>query len=458
MISREDTVKEAAQVEGFMPENQLRQIYDFTEQYLTPGGTVCEIGTWKGRSTYVMAAVAREKGARVIAIDTFAGATHKDYDTYREALLDPKAFFDSYAGKALADFDNITFLKESSETAFKKIPDGSLDICFIDGDHDDPTVTSDIHYYYSKVRPKGLLYGHDFYKDNRNGVQKACNTILGGGNYKLKEDSLEDGTIWYYEKPPTPRLNITTRKYRYLNPGNYLRLAFEREPIELKRDVELATSPGEFTIDVYWFLDNNIYDGNRSLMETRVTECQYAFYTQPPSKEYFEKKKNGMAKLAMFAADPTLHFYTGAKKTFDLGFIGEFRNRSYLLNELFQCFTCDLRNGGVEDPKKYSEVLSGCKILFNKADYNEINMRVFESMAIGCLLTNRVPGIEEVGEDGRHFVLYDGTLDDAKLKIQYLLNHPEVREKIEKEARKLVLEKHTYRHRLLDILKFANAL
>jgi len=79
-------------------------------------------------------------------------------------------------------------------------------------------------------------------------------------------------------------------------------------------------------------------------------------------------------------------------------------------------------------------------------------------MAIGCLLTNRVPGIEEVGEDGRHFVLYDGTLDDAKLKIQYLLNHPEVREKIEKEARKLVLEKHTYRHRLLDILKFANAL
>lgn len=449
-------VQKAEQIEGWMPGSQLHQIADFTEKYLTEGGVVCEIGTWKGRSTYVMASIARDKKAKVVAIDTFAGSTHKDYDTYREALADPDAFFKQYAGKTLAEFDNITFIKESSETAHEKIADNSLDICFIDGDHDLPTVEDDIRNYLKKVKPGGLLYGHDFYKNDQNDVHRAVVNVFGEGNYHLTEEnvSMNDGTIWFYKKPGVV---IPTGNYNYLNPGNYLQRAWKKKSYPVNREVQIVASPADGSSDVYWFLDNNIFDGNRDLMETRLANCQYAFYTQPDKADYFKEKKGDKAFLAMFAADPDLHFHHDVKQIHDVGFLGELRNRAELLSALRGELNFML-DGNITDPLEYSRMLSECKILFNKSDYGEINMRVFESMAIGCLLTNKVPGMEEVGEDGKHFVLYDGTLEDARKKIKYLLEHDDVRKNIEKEARKLVLEKHTYQHRLEHILKSIGAL
>jgi predicted O-methyltransferase YrrM len=64
----------------------------------------------------------------------------------------------------------IEFIFDYSYNAYKEIPDGSLDFCYIDGDHSYNGVKKDIELYYSKVKKGGVLCGHDF---NIYGIAKA---------------------------------------------------------------------------------------------------------------------------------------------------------------------------------------------------------------------------------------------------------------------------------------------
>lgn len=97
--------------------------------------------------------------------------------------------------------------------------------------------------------------------------------------------------------------------------------------------------------------------------------------------------------------------------------------------------------------KKFSQ----SKIVLNISIKDDINMRVFESMATGSmLLTNWIPTLEELFKDGVHLVTYK-TLDEAVEKAKYYLEHEEEREKIAKNGMKEVLEKHKYEDRIKKI-------
>jgi len=72
----------------------------------------------------------------------------------------------------------ITKIKATSEEAALQVPDGSLDCAFIDGDHSYEAVSLDIRLWRPKVKPGGILSGHDYhnnirYKDKFIGVDRA---------------------------------------------------------------------------------------------------------------------------------------------------------------------------------------------------------------------------------------------------------------------------------------------
>ena len=58
--------------------------------------------------------------------------------------------------------DKIVWIHKLSAAAAAEIPNG-LDFVYIDGNHAEEFVREDINNYYSKVRPGGILGGHDFY-------------------------------------------------------------------------------------------------------------------------------------------------------------------------------------------------------------------------------------------------------------------------------------------------------
>ena len=69
--------------------------------------------------------------------------------------------FEESARKVMEGRDAVLF-KELSETAFLKIPDGSLDFVYIDGNHRYDYVMLDIILWQRKVRPGGMISGHDY--------------------------------------------------------------------------------------------------------------------------------------------------------------------------------------------------------------------------------------------------------------------------------------------------------
>ena len=85
--------------------------------------------------------------------------------------------------------------KESLEAA-KDIPDGTLDFCYIDGDHSFDAVYKDICAWFPKVRAGGLIGGHDFTEaEVKSGVFKFIVTH--------NKDLGIDGGLndWWFVKP-----------------------------------------------------------------------------------------------------------------------------------------------------------------------------------------------------------------------------------------------------------------
>lgn len=63
----------------------------------------------------------------------------------------------------LAPYPFVTFLRQFSVDAAKTIPDGSLDFCFLDGNHEFSAVADDLFAWTPKIRSGGIISGHDFY-------------------------------------------------------------------------------------------------------------------------------------------------------------------------------------------------------------------------------------------------------------------------------------------------------
>jgi len=58
--------------------------------------------------------------------------------------------------------DKTVILRDYSTVAAEQIPDESLDFAYLDARHDYCGVTEDLTAYWRKVRPGGILAGHDF--------------------------------------------------------------------------------------------------------------------------------------------------------------------------------------------------------------------------------------------------------------------------------------------------------
>lgn len=74
----------------------------------------------------------------------------------------------------------------------KTVPDGSLDYCFIDGDHSYDGCMADIKAWRSKVRPGGWIGGHDYGNKRLPGVKQAVDESFQTGQI---ETDVED--TWF---------------------------------------------------------------------------------------------------------------------------------------------------------------------------------------------------------------------------------------------------------------------
>jgi len=81
-----------------------------------------------------------------------------------------------YNAEVKAKYGNrLVPIEATSEQAADRLADGSLDLVFIDANHSYAFVKKDIQKYTPKLKPTGLLTGHDI---DYPGVNKAVNEVI----------------------------------------------------------------------------------------------------------------------------------------------------------------------------------------------------------------------------------------------------------------------------------------
>jgi hypothetical protein len=165
-MNKNQLISKALEIEGMVSEWDLDLIYDQAMEYIKPGGAALEIGGWKGTSTFLIASVCKEKGAKLYEIDTYRGVEDPNSDKnqpgnlggYNEAFINPD--FYRIAKENLKELP-VEFLIGDSNRMIHEVPDGSIDYAFIDGNHRPPTIDNDIKNTIRKMKIGGLLTGHD---------------------------------------------------------------------------------------------------------------------------------------------------------------------------------------------------------------------------------------------------------------------------------------------------------
>ena len=153
---------------------------------------VAEVGVWLGESAYFLAQFFPE--AHLYLVDPWKPSSEylekghapsflqKDYNRAHENVK-----------RLLQDNPQVSILKKTSQEALSLVPN-NLDLVFIDGDHSYQAVKQDILSWKKKVRPGGILAGHD-YSPEFPGVVQAVDECL--------KDQLQLGeeTIWFIQVP-----------------------------------------------------------------------------------------------------------------------------------------------------------------------------------------------------------------------------------------------------------------
>lgn len=146
-------------VEGWLTDDQVAALHDAAAA-VPDGGRIVEIGSFRGRSTIVLAA-ASAPSVSVVAIDPHAGNDRgpQQWDGFaEEANEDHERFGDNL--RAAGVDDRVTHVRKFSDEAHGSV-DGDIDLLFIDGAHRFGPARADIGAWGSRVVPGGRMLIHD---------------------------------------------------------------------------------------------------------------------------------------------------------------------------------------------------------------------------------------------------------------------------------------------------------
>jgi predicted O-methyltransferase YrrM len=146
-------------IDGWFSEDEGRWYARFARGLR--GGTFVEVGSWKGRSTSFIGPVCNANGTRLVCIDHWAGSRDSLADRYAAALAieDVEQIF--RANMASLGID-VEVIAEPSAVAAARFAPSSVDRVFLDGSHDRESVAEDLRIWSERLRPDGVLAGHDY--------------------------------------------------------------------------------------------------------------------------------------------------------------------------------------------------------------------------------------------------------------------------------------------------------
>lgn len=138
-----------------------------------PDGILVEIGCQLGRSSSLIAQVGRAIGFHSIHIDPYT--EQPDYlKGWTETMY-------RVGGEWDHEFTLCCMRTEQAAWLLSKI--GQIDLAFVDGDHEAPSVRIDLQLVANRIKQGGLLTAHDYANEGLKGVQDAINPYVCDGHW-----------------------------------------------------------------------------------------------------------------------------------------------------------------------------------------------------------------------------------------------------------------------------------
>jgi len=150
-------------------------------------GTGAEVGVMKGEYSELLLRTWR--GRRLISVDSWPLAEGVDPDDPDRGVARIESLL-AETRRRLAPFGERSEIRRlDSIVAAAEIEPGSLDFVYIDADHEYESVRADIEAWHDRVRPGGLLCGHDYYDGFRTGamygVARAVDEFCGSRGLRV---------------------------------------------------------------------------------------------------------------------------------------------------------------------------------------------------------------------------------------------------------------------------------
>ncbi len=148
-----------ADVEGWLTDAQIARLHDAAAS-APPGGRIVEIGSFRGRSTIVLASAA-PPGTEVVAIDPHAGNDRgpQEIEGFEaEAATDNEVFEANLRRAGVRDL--VVHHRLFSDAAHDQVGQ-AIDVLFIDGAHRFAPARADIRDWGARVVPGGRMLIHD---------------------------------------------------------------------------------------------------------------------------------------------------------------------------------------------------------------------------------------------------------------------------------------------------------
>ena len=215
--------------------------------------------------------------------------------------------------------------------------------------------------------------------------------------------------------------------------------------------------------NAYWVSDAHINEPAYKYRMETAKKFDHVFVAQREFIESFVRDGVSREKIHYLphAFEPDCYKPYDIINKWDWCFIGHPNSphRIDLLDRLckeFPNWYVGWRNAAVPGYNALDDIawkMSQSKVGVNFSVNKDLNMRVFETMGTKtCLLTDRLPDIEEYFEDGKDLILFD-SIEDAVQKMKMLLENDLLRIGISNNGYQKVLNNHTYMHRAKEMLK-----
>lgn len=243
-------------------------------------------------------------------------------------------------------------------------------------------------------------------------------------------------------------------------------LTIHRQTLGLLRELKIKTA--------LWFGDDPAYLD----LSKKISSSYDLFFTHEPKTIKIHQALGANASYLPYAINELIHkevcLTESEKRRFSsqICFVGSYSpHREEVLSHLREfdlkvwgngweksSLSSSLTGGGGVNQEIMINIFNAAKIAVNihqesMVNGGGLNCRTFEILGSGTLeLVDEREGLKEFFGEGEEIVTYkDG--DDLRKKVRYYLEHPEERERIAKKGRELVCAKHTYLHRMREILE-----